>query len=201
MQLSLLGIGAGSFDVRLASTQIVNLFSDIDYGSIVGNAIKELLNLLNAGSDQEELRKRLGHLRLKVANSYAKFLKSLSESVADTKFTWVSPNPEHGGTAGLSKLQMRNAIEILQRFQEEEPLTFTITGTLMAASLPAKTFLLQTTEQIYKGAIADEALEIEAVRTASLSKEYTAEIQETIQKSETTGEISKTKYQLIKLST
>ena len=201
MQLSLLGIGAGSFDVRLASTQIVNLFSDIDYGSIVGNAIKELLNLLNAGSDQEELRKRLGHLRLKVANSYAKFLKSLSESVADTKFTWVSPNPEHGGTAGLSKLQMRNAIEILQRFQEEEPLTFTITGTLMAASLPAKTFLLQTTEQIYKGAIADEALEIEAVRTASLSKEYTAEIQETIQKSETTGEITKLKYQLLKLST
>ncbi len=199
--MSLLNVGAGSFDVRLASTEIVNLFSDSDFGSALGNAIEEFLNLLNAGSDQEELRRRLHQLRLRVANSYTKFLKSLSDSVTDTKITWVSPNLERGETANLSRLQIGNAIEILERFQEEEPLTFTITGTLIGASLKSKTFQIQTTEQIYSGAIADEAIEIEAVRNASLSKEYIAKIQEPIEKSETTGEISKTKYQLLKLST
>ena len=200
MQLSLLDVGAGSFDVRLASTQIANLYSDIDFGSTLGNAINELLNLLNAGSDQDELRKLFGHLRLRVANSYAKLLKYLNESVTDTEFTWVSPNATRGGTAGLSKLQMERAIEILKRFQEEEPLTFIETGTLIGASLPNKTFQFRTTEQTYSGAIADDALEIEAIRTATISKEYTAKIQETIEKSETTGEIAKTKYHLLNLS-
>ena len=199
MQLSLLGIGAGSFDVRLASTEIVNLFSDSDFGSALGNAIEEFLNLLNAGSDQEELRRRLHQLRLRVANSYTKFLKSLSDSVTDTKITWVSPNLERGETANLSRLQLRAAIEILERFQKAEPVTFDITGTLMGAFLKSKKFEIETTEKTYTGDIADEALE--AVSTATLSREYTAQMQETAEKSETTGEITKLKYQLLKLST
>ena len=95
---------------------------------------------------------------------------------------------------------MGKAIEILKKFEEEEPLTFIETGTLIGASLPNKTFQFRTTEQTYSGAIADDALKIEAIRTATLSKEYTAEIQETIEKSATTGEIAKTKYHLLNLS-
>lgn len=48
MQLSLIGVGAGSFDIRLASTEIVDLLGDSDFA----NAIEELLKLLNAGSHQ-----------------------------------------------------------------------------------------------------------------------------------------------------
>ena len=164
-------------------------------------ATEDFLELLKAGSNQEELKRPLGRLRSRIAENYTKFLKSLSECVKDTKLTWTSPNPQRGDSAYLSKLQMREAIEILARFQEEEPLTFTITGTLIGASLKSKTFQIQTTEQIYSGAIADEAIEIEAIRNASLSKEYIANIQETTEKSETTGEITKPKYQLLKLST
>ena len=105
MQLSLLDVGAGSFEIRLGATQIPNLFSEIHYESTLGNAINEFLNLLTAGGEQEELRKLLGQLRLRVANSYAKFLKHLNKSVTDTQFTWVSPNPERGGTVGLSKIR------------------------------------------------------------------------------------------------
>ena len=183
MQISLIEVGAGSFDIRLASTEIVDLFSNSDFG----NAIEEFLNLLVAGSDQNELRILLGRLKSRVAENYTTFLKSLSESVSDTKLTWTSPNPERGGTAYLSKPQMQEAIEILQRFQEETPSTFTVIGTLIGAFLKSKRFEIETTEIVYTGSIADEAIKV--VSTATLSREYTATIQE----------ITKPKYQLLSL--
>ena len=199
MQISLLEIGAGSFDIRLASTEIVDLFSDSDFGSAFGNAIQRFLNLLNAGSNQEKLKRLLEPLGLRVVNSYTKFLKSLSECVKDTKLTWTSPNPQRGDSAYLSKLQMLEAIEILERFQPESQSTFTISGTLVGASLNSKRFEIKTTEKLYIGDVADQA--IEAISTARIKGEYTARIQEITERRETTDEITKTKYQLLKLST
>ena len=197
MGISLLEVGAGSFDIRLASTKSVDLFSDSDSGNAFGNAIEEFMKLLNAGSNQDELKRLLEQLKLKVAEDYTEFLQSLNESVIDTKFKWTSPNPGRGGIAFLSNPQMREAIEILQRFQEEVPSTFTITGTLMGAFLRSKRFEIETTEKTYTGDIADEA--IETVSNATLSREYTATIQEITQRNEATDEITKPKYQLLSL--
>ena len=193
MQIALLQVGAGSFDIRLASTETVDLFSNSDFG----DAIEEFLKLLNAGSNQDQLKTLLRRLKSRVARNYTQFLKSLSESVRDTKFTWASPNPARGGTAYLSELQMREAIEILQKLQEEETSTFTITGTLTGAFLSSKRFEIETTEKTYTGDIADEA--IETVKNATLSQNYTATIQEIIKRSEITDEIIKTEYQLTSL--
>ena len=96
-----------------------------------------------------------------------------------------------------TKPQMRETIEILQRFQEETPSTFKITGTLTGAFLRSKRFEIETTEEIYTGKIADEAFE--AVSKATLSREYTATIQEIIQRNEATDEVTKTKYELLSL--
>lgn len=90
----------------------------------------------------------------------------------------------------------RETIEILQKRREEAP-KFTITGTLIGASLKSKRFDIETTEKIYTGDIAEEA--IETVKNATLSREYTATIQEITQKSEVTDEITKTEYQLLSL--
>ena len=117
MGISLIGVGAGSFDIRLASTEIVDLLSHSDFG----DTIEDFLELLNAGSDQEELKRPLGRLKSRVAENYTKFLKSLSESVKDTKLTWTSPNPERGGTAYLSKPQMQEAIEFSKDFKKKRP--------------------------------------------------------------------------------
>ena len=193
MQISLLEVGAGSFDIRLASTKTVDLLNHSDFG----DAIEEFLKLLKAGSNQDQLEGLLERLRLRVAEDYTEFLKSLSESVVDTRFTWASPNPERGGTAYLSEIQMREVIEILQKFQEEGPSTFPITGTLTGAFLRSKRFEIETTEKTYTGDIADEA--IETVRNATLSREYTATIQEITQRNEATNEITKPKYQLLSL--
>ena len=92
MQISLLEVGAGSFDIRLASTKTVDLLSHSDFG----DAVEEFLKLLKAGSDENQLKELLGRLRLRVAENYTEFLEFLSESVVDTRFTWTSPNPERG---------------------------------------------------------------------------------------------------------
>lgn len=96
-----------------------------------------------------------------------------------------------------TKPQMREIIEILREVKGETSSILIITGTLIGASLKSKRFDIETTDETYTGDIADEA--IETVRNATLSRKYTAAIQEITPRSETTDEIIKTEYQLLSL--
>ena len=195
--ISLVDVSPGSFDILLVSTRNVDLYSDSDFGNALGNALDEFMKLLNAGSNQYELKKLLEQLRSKVAEDYTELLKSLSRSVTDTRFKWTSPNRERGRTVSLSKPQMQEAIEILKRFQEGSPSTFTITGTLTGVWLSSsQRFAIETTERTYTGKIADQVFE--TVSKPRVNQEYTAEIQEITERSETTAE-TKTKYELLSL--
>ena len=196
MQMSLVGVGAGSFDIRLASEKItqIDLLGYSDYGKV----IEEFLKLLNARNDHNQLKELLIPLKSKVAKNYTDFLKSLNEFVMDTKFKWVSPIPNKGGTAYLSRLQMQEAIEFLEKYHEENPPPFPITGKLTGAVLSKKRFEIETTDETYSGKIRDEA--IASVSTATLSRIYTAVIQEVTERSETTDEITKTQYLLLSLN-
>lgn len=193
MEISLLAIGAGSFDIQFASTKIVDLLNHSD----LGDAIEEFLKLLKAANNHEQLKALLDQLTSRVARSYTQFLKALNESVIDTRFTWKSPNPDRGGSAFLSKAQIQKVIEILERFQEEKPIIFKVEGKLTGVFLSNKTFEIEITDKPYKGKITDEA--IETVKNATLSQIYTAEIQEITERSETTDE-TKTRYELLSLS-
>lgn len=196
MQMSLLQVSPGSFNIHLASPEITQL--DLFDNSDCGDAIEKFFELLNAENNEEKLKKLLGQLKLRVTTDYTNFLKSLSESVIDTKFTWKSPNPERGGTAYLSNSQMEEVIEILEKFQEEAPSKLIITGTLIAASLRTNRFEIKTEEKTYTGDIADEVLE--TVDNITLNLKYTAEIQEITERSEATDELTKPKYILLSLS-
>ena len=195
MQMSLVGIGAGSFDIRLASEKITQL--DLLGYSDHGKVIEEFLKLLNAGDDHNKLKELLKPLKSKVAKNYTDFLKLLNEFVMDTKFKWVSPLPNKGGTAYLSRHQMQEAIEFLEKYREENPPPFSITGKLTGALLSKKRFEIETTDETYTGKIRDEA--IASVSSATLSRIYTAVIQEVAERSETTDEITKTQYLLLSL--
>ena len=194
MGISLIGVGAGSFDIRLASTDIVDLLSHSEFG----DTIEDFLELLNAGSNQEELKRPLGRLKSRVAENYAKFLKSLNECVNHTKLIWTSPNSERGGTAYLSESQIRDAIEIIERVLPETPTRFSISGTLVGASLNTKRFELKTTDELYTGDVSDQA--IEAISSARINGEYIARIEEIVERRETTDEFTKPKYLLLSLS-
>ena len=195
MQMSLLQIGEGSFDIRLVSTHNVHLFENA-----AGDTIEEFLELLNTGGDKDKLRAYLKGLKSKIAADYTSFLKSLNESVIDTKISWTSPNPAKRATAELSNTEIRKAIEILERFQEEERSTHTIIGELIGMSFPRKRFEIKATDtdgKRYSGKIPEETIKtVEGVR---MNQIYTARIRQVDKKSETTDETTKTEYYLISL--
>ena len=93
---------------------------------------------------------------------------------------------------------MRKAIEILERFQEEERSTHTIIGELIAISFPRKSFGIKATDgKRYSGKIPEETIKtVEGVR---MNQIYTAKIRQVAQKSETTDETTKTVNYLISL--
>ena len=193
MQISLLEVGDGSFDVRLASTELVEIFGDSKFG----DAINELLKLLEAGNDQDQLKALLDPVKARVVDDYITFLKTLSGSIIDGNITWTSPRPDRGRSARLSKSQIQEILVTLQEYQDETPFTFEITGTLTAVHLRIKTFEIETIEEErYNGTISEDAMD--AVRTATLSREYNAEIQEVTTRSTTTNETT-TKHKLLRL--
>lgn len=193
MRISLVDVGAGSFDVRLASTELVDLLDESKFG----DAIEELLKLLEAGNDQDQLKTLLDPVKSRVVKDYTTFLRTLSGSIIDGDFTWTSPHPDRGGSVHLSKPQIQEIIGTLQEYRDEEPYTFEITGTLTAVHLRKKTFEIETIEkERYIGTITEDA--IDAVSTATLSREYNARIQEITTRRNTTNEAD-TKYKLLGL--
>ena len=194
MQMSLSDVGAGSFIIQVTSTEITQL--DPHGYSYCGRVIEAFLKLLKAGDNYEHLKEFLTP-KSKVAKNYIDFLKSLNGSVIDTKFEWVSPNPNQGGTAYLSASKMRETIEVLEKSYEENLSTFIIDGTLIGAVLRSKTFEIKAEKKTYKGHITSKAFE--TVRNATLNRQYTAEIQEVTERSEATDELTKPKYLLLSL--
>ena len=196
MQISLLQVSPGSFNIHLASPEVTQL--DLFNHSDCGEAIEKFFELLNAESNPEQLKELLGRLKLRVAKDYTNFLQVLNEVVIDTEFKWLSPNSNRGGTAHLSNSQMQEVIEILEKFQEEAPSRFTIRGILISGSVRTNRFEIKTSEKTYAGDIADEVFE--TVENITLNRQYTAEIQELTERSETTDELTKPKYLLLSLS-
>ena len=196
MQISLLQVSPGSFNIHLTSPEVTQL--DLFNHSDCGEAIEKFFELLNAESNPEQLKELLGRLKLRVTKDYTNFLQVLNEVVIDTEFKWLSPNPNRGGTAYLSNSQMQAVIEILEKFQEEAPSRFTIRGILISGSVRTNRFEIKTSEKTYAGDIADEVFE--TVENITLNRQYTAEIQELTERSETTDELTKPKYLLLNLS-
>lgn len=87
--------------------------------------------------------------------------------------------------------------ECLEFQSAEIPSAFTIIGKLTGAFLSSKRFEIETIDRTYTGKITEKAYN--TVRTATLSRNYTAEIQEIIRKNDTTGEVYKTEFQLLSL--
>ena len=196
MQLSILAIQPGSFDIKLAfKKENAMLIEDIP--SIQGEIISEFLNLLRSKDSESDLKDILKRLQSKVAEEYKKLLTSLSESGADTTFSWASPKSDEQETVSLSKNEIPKLIEILQTFQEEQETPFTVTGELIGLFLSSKRFEIKTENDTYKGFILKDA--DSSIKNATMSRRYKAQIKEILNKSEATDEVVKTEYLLLKL--
>ena len=196
MQLSILAIQPGSFDMKLASKK-ENTMPMGDIPSIQGEIISEFFNLLRSKDNESDLKDILKRLQSRVAEEYKKLLTSLSESGADTTFSWASPKSDEQEIVSLSKNEIPKLIEILRTFQEEQETPFTVTGELIGISLSSKKFEVKTENKPYKGFILKDA--DSSIKNATISRRYKAEIKEIFNKSQATDEIVKTEYLLLKL--
>ena len=165
MQMSFLKVGAGSFDIQLASTDT----TDFSESSDCGDAIEKFLDLLAAGSNQEQLKSHLEEPSSWVAKDYTAFLKSLNASVIDAKFKWVSPNPNRGRTVHLSNHQMQEAIKVLEKYDEEISPPSRITSKLTGAFPRSKRFQIETTDETFKEIITDQTIQIPKTTTSQLA--------------------------------
>lgn len=196
MQLSILTIQPGSFDIKLAfKKEKTPPIKDIP--SIQGDTVSEFLNLLRSKDSESDLKGILKRLQSRVAKEYKKLLTSLSESGADTTFSWASPRSDEQETVSLSKNEIPKLIGILQTFQEEQETPLTVTGELIGISLNSRKFEIQTENKTYKGFILKDA--DNSIKNATMSRRYKGQIKEILNKSEATDEIVKTEYLLLKL--
>ena len=193
MKTSVTRIGAGSFKLELASTQLTNAFGE----SKCGDAIQELVNLLKIGSNPNELREHLIRLKSRVANRYVSLLESLSGVVRETRIVWASPKEGRGDSASLSAAVARETIDIIEQFKDLLESDHDVEGTLIGVFTDNKTFGIKAQDgTIYKGKILDEAFD--AASNATISDRYIATIREVTSIQPVTKE-TKTEYYLVDL--
>ena len=192
MQTSVTRMGAGSFKLELASTQLTDMFGE----SKCGDAMQELVNLLKIGSNADELREHLIRLKSRVANRYISLLESLSGVVRETKIVWASPKGR-GDSAYLPAKLARETIDIIKQFENLSESEYDVEGTLIGVFTDNKTFGIEAQDGTpYKGKILDEAFN--TASRATISERYIATIREVTSIQPVTEEV-KTDYYLVKL--
>lgn len=193
MQMSVTGIGPGSFKLELASAELTNAFGE----SECGDALQELVNLLKIGSNPEELKEHLIRLKSRVAHRYVSLLESFTGAVTEAKIVWASPKEGRGDSAYLPAAVARDTIEIIEQFKGLFESDLNVEGTLIGVFTDNKTFGIEAQDgNTYKGKILDEAFN--AASSATISKRYAATIREVTSIQPVTEE-RKTEYYLVDL--
>ena len=142
---------------------------------------------------------RLNSIRSGAIDLHDAFAKTEDGQILQVKFPYDNSLPESDSVQSnqISDDMLPEPGECLEFQSEEFPLVFTITGKLTGAFLNSKRFEIETIDKTYSGKITDKAYD--TVSTATLSRNYTAEIQEIIKRNETTDEITNTEYKLLSL--
>ena len=193
MQMSVTGIGAGSFKLELASAQLTDAFGE----SECGDALQELVNLLKIGSNPNELREHLIRLKSRVAHRYVSLLESFSDVVTEAKIVWASPKAGRGDSVYLPATVARETIDIIEQFKDPLESEYEVEGTLIGVFTDTKTFGIKAQDGTpYKGKILDEAFN--TASRATISERYIATIREVTSIQPVTEEVKTDRY-LVKL--
>ncbi len=142
---------------------------------------------------------RLNLIQSDTIDLHDAFADTEDGSVLQVKFLYdeTPPLTEFVKSNQISEEMLPMSGEYLDLKPKEMPLSFTITGALIGVLLRSKTFEIETVEKTYTGYITDEAFE--TVKNATLSREYTAEIQEVIPRSGSTDKNINPTYILLSL--
>ena len=187
MELSVLGMSMGSFNIKLAPKKD---------SSLAESALLQFVDIIESGDDEDKLQNIFSKLSYDSVDRYKQFLSLLGDSVKDTTFTWSSSTRNINKIISLSNSNARRLSEVLIVFTNKSVETLSITGRLIGISLKNRKFELQTSNKVFSGRI-DNAI-TKLPDNLIINKFYQADIQKT--DSIINNEV-KTEYFLSSLST
>lgn len=164
----------GSFYVVLEAEDQVDLFLQ----SRAGQAFQELIGLVSLDPEDPQLADRLQALEAPAVEAYLSFLKSVTGRVSTIELTWISPNPQLGGSAHMRSETVNAMIAAIEREEISSTSVDQVVGKLKAISLESKHFILISTDDTrYSGRMSDHAIALPVVQTAQLNHDYLATIE------------------------
>jgi hypothetical protein len=183
-ELAVIGTYDGSFGVQLATVANVDMFGQ----SLVGDAIDELIALIDVGSDPEKLRLRLSSLRQRAASKYRALLTAVVAANTDVQVHWGSARADRGRSAKLPIEIAREALTAIQSIETSLAETLQVECTLIGLNIRTKFYEIRTRtdRKKYSGEIADEAMA--DVQHAVINDPYTAMLRLRIEANPITGE-------------
>ena len=163
--------GGGSFEVELASLQLVDLLDQAD----IARSVEELSALIEIGSDADRLREKLQELKVRVSANYLKFLQAIVKNTRETEIAWATPIERKHGLVKISSLTAKVAATVIQMGEIQEPDQFSVIGSLVGANLRSKTYeIIVSDQEKYGGKIPEDF--VNGIRGAVLGQTYVATI-------------------------
>jgi hypothetical protein len=168
----------GSFGMRLEGT----VCEEDDLGeSLLGQCISEFIQLINLGSDEDQLHAKLYILKKKAAFKYSAFLAALSRvGISKLHIDWASSKTDIKKSGEITLETVYNVLDIIKNTRLKTEGEIQVDVKLTMVNYKSKTINLQdiNSNKKYKCMISDSA--IADVDTISKSSVYVATIQDYI---------------------
>jgi hypothetical protein len=186
----LIQAAGGSFALEISAAQALDLFG----GSLITDALGELVSLLEIGNDVERLREKLIAVKPRAASKYRVFLASLIGAETPLRLEWASPDPTRNKSLEFSLATAAGALHTAEQVTSEVGERRTGVGYFVGVELPRHSFtaILSDDENVYRGRIDEAAMP--AAEHITLNLNYRITIRETIEVT-SSGE-EKLKYSL-----
>ncbi|MBE9396777.1 hypothetical protein IOQ59_05810 [Pontibacterium sp. N1Y112] len=146
----------GSFGVQLKSDSSSDLFNR----SLASDAIMELINLLEAGDNEDVISNKLHEFQGRVASKYKVFLKSLAKLDTPLKVDWGSPNLERGKSLELKKDTILNAYKAVSKINIDMSEAVIFKAELLGLDVKTKRYRVRnlSDNEDYFGKISEESI-------------------------------------------
>lgn len=191
-EMRVIGIGPGSFEIELASAKLPNLFGE----SEIDAALTEFINLINSGSNAEELKTRLKELKPRVAKDYYDLLSTIGNNMKGADIRWAAPKDGVSGNGNISSFTAKAAMGIIELAETTNTEDAVYIGELVGANLRSKKFEILVNGEKIDGDIPGESLP--RIKGAAIGTVYKMHLRKKTELKLTTGKLEY-KYELIEI--
>ena len=156
-ELAVLGVGGGSFEVIVGSTESAPMFDEVDTEAT--EALEHFVQLLAATNSPDKLQALLSE-QPRVAGSFLVMLRAIEKRIELLSVKWASPFPGRTSEAKMSGVAIKAAIAVIEHKAPEKETHFWRLGRLVGASIERRIFEFKSTEredEHFEGKVSAEA--------------------------------------------